>query len=341
MLGEESQIALHEQHRDGGNTLLTLAAPLQRPEPQPTPSPEPQSAPLQRLVPQPAPLQRAEPLQKRPRLTELYENTSEEACLEKLFAMMLTGDPEHKNSTLDATGVRHYYPSDTIRSANAKGKKKGQRLCPVCCHPCHTAANKCQNVENCTYKFKKGSTLTGASKQVQVLRKSAAGKQVQGLSFTELELSRAVARIKASYFESVNVKAAQTALGLLTLPLMQPDSYLFDEHSSADRLHCLSWDAVQLVLQDKDGLSPSFAQMAPGQRIQAVWFREATITEVDKGIKHTIEKHVKYDTNKTIYGFIVKQEHAACRLIVPTKHNHQFYSMVNIPTNELILVKLN
>ena len=60
-----------------------------------------------------------------------------------------------------------------------------------------------------------------------------------------------------------------------------------------------------------------------------------------KESKHTIEKHLKHDTNQTIYGVVVRQEHAASRLIVPAKHNHQFFSMVNIPTNELILVKLN
>jgi len=116
---------------------------------------------------------------------------------------------------------------------------------------------------------------------------------------------------------------------------------VFDEHSSADRLHCLPEGKVQSVIDHKDGLSPFFALMAPGQRIRGVWFREATITEVAKGIKHTTEKHVKHDTNKTIYGFIARQEHAACRLIVPAKHNHQFYSMFNVPMNELILVKLN
>ena len=185
-----------------------------------------------------------------------------------------------------------------------------------------------------------GVKSTPANKQVKVFRDSGESVAPTKPSFSELQLSRAAARIKASYFDSVNVKAAQTALGLLTLPLMQPDSYKFDEHSSADRLHCLSWDAVQLVLKDKDGLSPRFAQMAPGQRIQAVWFREATTVEIKKGIPHTIKKH-NASQSDGIYGFIVKQSHPAARLIVPAKHNHQFYSMVNIPTKGLILVKLS
>ena len=138
--------------------------------------------------------------------------------------------------------------------------------------------------------------------------------------------------------ENVDVETAQTALRLITLPPIQPDSYEFDEHSSADRLHCLSWDAVQLVLQDKC-LSPRFAQMAPNQRIQAVWFREATKVEIRKGIPHTIKKH-SVARSDGIYGFIVKQSHPAARLIVPAKHNHQFFSMMDIPTAGLILVKL-
>jgi hypothetical protein len=158
--------------------------------------------------------------------------------------------------------------------------------------------------------------------------------------FTELQLTQAVARIRAAYLERVDVKAVQTALGLITLPCIQPDSYKFDEHCSADRLHCRTWDAVQLVLKHKDGLCPSFAQMAPGQRIRAVWFREATDPEIKKGIPHTTKKHNPSQPDG-IYGFIVKQSHAAARLIVPAKHNHQFYSMVNIPTKGLVLVKLN
>ena len=189
----------------------------------------------------------------------------------KLCAMMLTGDSEHKNSTLDAAGVRHYYQSNTIRSSNAKGRKKDQRLYPVCCYSCVTVANKCKNVENCTYQYKE-SVQTSCNQQVEVLRNSGTS------NFTELQLSRAVAKIKVSYFENVDAKAAQTALGLLTLPPIPPDSYEFDEHSSADRLHCLSWD----VLKDKDGLSPRFAQMGPDQRIHAAWFREATTLVIKK-----------------------------------------------------------
>ena len=260
VLGEESQIALHEQHRDGGNTLLTLAAPLQRPEPQ--------SAPLQRPEPQSA------PLQKRLRLADV----TDEAYLDKLFATMLTGDPEHNNSMLDAAGVRHYFASDSIRASNAELKTKNQRLCPICCFPCAPNTNRCKNVENCTYQFKKG-VLAQSKQQVVVLRNSDSNS-----NFTELQLTRALERIKASYLKDVNFQAAQTALGLLTLPYYhgQPNSYNFDEHSSADRLHCLTWDAVQLVLNDEGGLSPRFAQMAPGQRVRAIWFREATTIEIKK-----------------------------------------------------------
>ena len=152
---------------------------------------------------------------------------------------------------------------------------------------------------------------------------------------------RAIARITATYFHIVDIRKIKIELSRHHNPCYQPSSYVFDEHSSADRLHCLPEGKVQEVLDHKDGLSPLFALMALGQRIRGVWFREATIIEVAKGIKHTTEKHLKHDTNKTIYGFVVKQGHAASRLIVPAKHNHQFYSMVAVPTAELILVKLN
>ena len=147
--------------------------------------------------------------------------------------------------------------------------------------------------------------------------------------------------ITTTYYRLVDIKTIRIALSRHHDPCHQPSSYVFDEYSSADRLHCLPEGKVQSVLGHKDGLSPSFALMAPGKRIRGVWFREATIIEVAKGVKHTIEKHLKHDTNKTIYGFVVRQKHAASRLIVPAKHNHQFCSMVNMPTYELILVKLN
>ena len=62
--------------------------------------------------------------------------------------------------------------------------------------------------------------------------------------------------------------------------------------------------------------------------------------EVSKGIKHTIETHEQSDST-TVYGIVVKASHPACRLIIPAKHNHQFYSMVPIHTDGLLLVRLN
>jgi len=260
---------------------------------------------------------------------------------ELLWSLMLTGSfgvDRAKYSDPDAAGVRHRYKSNEIRTANAETRgKRRMKLCPICCTPAQNPSAICANVNECSFTWKvkvpsRVSSLKG------VVRAVDSGTEAQ---FGEARILQAIERITATYFDIVDIRKIRIALARHHDPCHQPSSYVFDEHSSADRLHCLPEGKVQSVLSHKDGLSPFFALMAPGQRIRGVWFREATIIEVAKGVKHTIEKHLKNNTNKTIYGFVVRQEHAASRLIVPAKHNHQFFSMVNIPTNELILVKLN
>ena len=270
-----------------------------------------------------------------PQPTNLVDVDTVDDAEASLWAILLTGASNTmlasvvSDSMIDAGGNRLYFLSNEARAANAATRlpKTRMQLCPICCCPCHNAAKKCNT---CTFAFKlaKGPRYQG---KVTVARDSDANRNEQ-----------AIERIKAQYFRTVDVKQVQLVMSSVHRnPCSKIDLYVFDEHTSADRLHCIPHNKVEMVLNHPDGLSPYFACLAPMQRIRAVWFRECTISEVAKGVKHTIDKHLKHNSNKTVYGFVVKQGHAASRLIVPAKHNHQYYSMVAVPTSELILVKLN
>ena len=63
------------------------------------------------------------------------------------------------------------------------------------------------------------------------------------------------------------------------------------------------------------------------------------MTKVLVGIDHCVDKHLQ---NKSVFAFIVPKDHAASLAIVPaTATGHLFYSMINIPVNELVLVRLS
>jgi hypothetical protein len=270
--------------------------------------------------------------------TDPVDTTSGEES--SLWAAMLTGTDDAmlgdvvSDSPIDAEGKRLYFESNETRAKNAatRPEKTRMQLCPICCSPCGNATKRCKT---CTFVFKQfaGPRYQG---KVTVMRDTGAN----AINSKQIYLA-AVERIKAAYYRQVDVKRVQMALlSVHRNPCSILDLYVFDPHTSADRLHCIPADKVQMVLNHTDGLSPLFACLAPGQRIKAVWFREATLPEVSKGIEHTIENHEQSDST-TVYGFVVKASHPACRLIIPAKHNHQFYSMVPIHTDGLLLVRLN
>ena len=247
-------------------------------------------------------------------------------------------------SVVDAAGVTHRkFPPEQFKANLAnKPERSRKRSCPCCGCYSGCASLTCMNTASCSYTFKLKKNLTAQPHDYLPVPGTL---EMQGQSEVAANCSyqKAVERIKLQYLRRVPVTTLQAAFLLYTSPPETLNHYCFDDSTSAARLHCLPARVLQAVLQHPHGLSPAFAKLYEGQRIRGVWFREATKTQVESGIKHCHEQHPdKFtDDDQTVYGIIAPSDHIAIRAILSCKTANMFYSMINIPVAGLKVIKLN
>ena len=248
-------------------------------------------------------------------------------------------------SVVDVAGVTHRkFPPEQFK-ANVDNKPEGskKRSCPCCGCYSGCASLTCMNTASCSYTFKKPKNKPSAQPHDYLPDPGTLEMQGQSEVAANSSYQKAVERLKLQYLKRVPVSILQAAFLLYTSPPETLNHYCFDDSTSASRLHCLPARVLQAVLQHPHGLSPAFAKLYEGQRIRGVWFREATKTQVESGIKHCHEQHPdKFtDDDQTVYGIIVPSDHTAIRAILSCKTANMFYSMINIPVAGLKVVKLN
>ena len=222
-------------------------------------------------------------------------------------------DDDTSTYVTDVVGKKH-----KKHSANGKKSDKvaGQRDCPACNTKNGNNQKLCKNKLNCTYAFKQ-------PKDAAVVHQAA------------------VLRIKKAYLEAVAPITSQSLRLAHPLPCYRDRPYAF-ARASTDLMHCLPEATVKAVLEHPDGLCIDFAIMKTWSRVRGIWFRSASKSQVQDGIGHCVDKHLENNPNKSVWAFIVPTTHAAHHAITPaTVTGHLFYSMINVPVNELVLVRLS